>query len=148
MGVLYNPDGGEDGSIGNCFRILLLLSPHSPPVRVLEVEPDEDHGKDAADDAQRHHGYVQPDVDHAQGVLDDGPVLRHLVPQPDDLVLAVEDVGRRLDPREIVRLHVVERDDLVLSALHLFNFGPRDPVARVLVEGHRALQAEEDTRGY
>ena len=61
----------------------------SPSVGISEVEVDEDDGEDDPDQAEADHGHVEPDVQLHQLVLDDGPVLRDLLADPDDLVLPV-----------------------------------------------------------
>ena len=72
--------------------------------------------------------------------------LRPVFYDPSNLVWDVAVLGR--DPGEVVGLLVVEGDLLVLAVLQLFELGPRDTVAGVLVESHGALGANQETYAY
>ena len=119
------------------------------PVGVLEVEVDEENGDQDPNYGQGDHGGVQPNVELHEPVGHNGAILRHLLAPPDhpvggnvvelDASVGVGE-GWRGQPREVVRLLIVERDDLVLFVLQLLDFRPSDTVTGLFTEGHRALQ--------
>ena len=112
-------------------------------MRILEIEPDEKAGKETSDDDKDDHGDVQPDVDHLERDADDCPILRYLPTLPDHLVRHGAQAVLGRNPGEVVRPLVVEGHDLVLAGLELLQLRPSDPVAGVLVEGHRPGDAVE-----
>ncbi len=54
---------------------------------ISEIEVDEDDGEDNPNHAEADHGQVEPDVKLHQLVLDNGPVLGDLLPNPGDSVI-------------------------------------------------------------